>query len=60
VRRRVPQRVAITVRFRGIVVLVAIVLLVDPLGSFALAMMQPSNVPFGVRAVEWFQDNGTA
>jgi hypothetical protein len=60
VRRRVPQRVAITVRVRRVVVLAAIVLLVDLLCSFALAMMQPSNVPFGVRAVEWFRDNGAA
>jgi len=60
VRGRVPQHVAITVRFRRIVVLAAIVLLVDLLGSFTLAMMQPSNVPFGVRAVEWFRDNGAA
>ena len=59
-RRRVPQRVAITVRVRRIVVLAAIVVLVDLLGSFALAVMQPSNVPFGVRAVEWFRDNGAA
>src|SRR5271165_571109 len=58
VRRRFPQHVAITVRIRRIVVLAAIVLLVDLLGSFALAMMQPSNVPFGVRAVEWFRDDG--
>jgi hypothetical protein len=59
-RRRVPQRVAITVRARRIVVLAAIMLLLDLFGSFALAMMQPSNVPFGVRAVEWLRDNGAA
>jgi hypothetical protein len=52
--------VAITVRVRRVVVLAAIVLLVDLLCSFALAMMQPSNVPFGVRAVEWVRDNGAA
>jgi hypothetical protein len=60
VRGWAPQRVAITVRFRRIAVLAAIVLLVDLLGSFALAMMQPSNAPFGVGAVEWFRDNGAA
>ncbi|MBV9424445.1 MAG: phosphodiester glycosidase family protein [Solirubrobacterales bacterium] len=28
--------------------------------SFASAMMRPSNVGFGVRAVEWLRDNGAA
>jgi hypothetical protein len=28
--------------------------------SFANAMMRPSNVGFGVRAVEWLRDNGAA
>jgi hypothetical protein len=45
-------------RFRRIVVFAAIVLLVDLLASSALAMMQPANLPFGVRAAEWFRHNG--
>lgn len=28
--------------------------------AFATAMSAPSNVPFGVRAVEWLRDNGAA
>jgi hypothetical protein len=59
-RRRLPRQVARTVRLRRIVVLAALVLLLDLVGSFALAMTAPSNVSFGVRAVEWFRDNGAA
>jgi hypothetical protein len=40
------------------VVLAALMLLLDLFSSFALAMMQSSNSPFGVRAVEWLRDNG--
>jgi Phosphodiester glycosidase len=45
---------------RRIVLLAALLLLVDLVGSFALAMMQSSNVGFGVRAVEWLRENGAA
>ena len=34
--------------------------MLDLVGSFAVSMMQPSNSPFGVRAVEWLRDNGAA
>ena len=40
--------------------LAALILVVDLVGSFAVAMMQPSNSPFGVRAVEWLRDDGAA
>ncbi len=60
-RRVAPPRFAAPrVRARRIVVLTALILLLDLVGSFALAMMKPSNVPFGVRAVEWLRDNGAA
>ena len=59
-RRRAPRRVPANVRARRIVVLAALMLLLDLFSSFALAMMQPSNSPFGVRAVEWLRDNGAA
>lgn len=56
-----PRRFAAPrARARRIVVLTALILLLDLVGSFALAMMKPSNVPFGVRAVEWLRDNGAA
>jgi hypothetical protein len=42
------------------VLLACLLLLVDMIGSFSLAMMQSSNVGFGVRAVEWLRDNGAA
>jgi hypothetical protein len=42
------------------VVLTALLLLCGAGASFAAAMMRPSNVPFGVRAVEWLRDNGAA
>jgi len=59
-RRRGPRRVALGVRARRIVVLGALILLLDLVGSFAVVMMQPSNSPFGVRAIEWLRDNGAA
>ena len=40
--------------------LAALILLLDLVGSFAVTMVQPSNSPFGVRAVEWLRDNGAA
>ncbi len=54
--RRVPTRV----RVRRIVLMAALLLMVDLVGSFALAMMKPSNVSFGVNAVEWLRNNGAA
>ena len=47
-------------RARRIVLLVCLQLLVVLFGSFFLAMMQSSNVAFGVRAVEWLRENGAA
>jgi hypothetical protein len=61
VRRAAPARFAAPrMRARRIVVLSALILLLDLVASFALAMMSPSNVSFGVRAVEWLRDNGAA
>ena len=48
------------VRLRRIVALTLVLLLADACLSFAGAMMQPSNVGAGVRAVEWLRDNGAA
>ncbi len=45
---------------RRIAALVALLLVVDAFGSFAGAMLRPSNVGFGVRVVEWLRDNGAA
>ena len=47
-------------RARRIVVLTALILLLDLVLSFWSAMGGPSNVAFGVRAVEWLRDNGAA
>src|SRR5436305_2115870 len=58
--RRVPRRVAPRVRARRIVLMTSLLLLVVLVGSFSLAMMQSSNVAFGVRAVEWLRENGAA
>ena len=41
-------------------VLTALILLLDLVLSFWSAMGGPSNVAFGVRAVEWLRDNGAA
>ncbi len=38
----------------------AVLLLFDACASFAGTMMHSSNVPFGVRSVEWLRDNGAA
>jgi len=54
--RRAPLRL----RARRIVVLTALILLLDLVVSFWSAMAGPSNVSFGVRAVEWLRDNGAA
>jgi hypothetical protein len=54
------RRTSAAVRLRRIAAL-ALGLLLFVVGvSFAGAMLQPSNVPFGVRAVEWLRDNGAA
>ena len=47
-------------RARRIVVLTALIVLLDLVVSFWSAMGVPSNVAFGVRAVEWMRDNGAA
>jgi hypothetical protein len=47
-------------RARRIVVLTALILLLDLVVSFWGAMAGPSNVSFGVRAVEWLRGNGGA
>jgi hypothetical protein len=56
-----PQRrPRLIVRLRRIVLIATLCLLVATSLSFAATMLQPSNVPFGVRAVEWLRDNGGA
>jgi hypothetical protein len=47
-------------RARRIVVLTSLILLFDLVVSFWGAMAGPSNVSFGVRAVEWLRNNGAA
>lgn len=47
-------------RARRIVVLTALILVLDLMVSFWGTMAAPSNVSFGVRAVEWLRDNGAA
>jgi hypothetical protein len=47
-------------RLRRVILLASLLLLVDLCLSFAAAMLKPSNVGFGVRAVEWLRDNGAA
>ncbi|MBV8218582.1 MAG: hypothetical protein JO325_08955, partial [Solirubrobacterales bacterium] len=54
------RRSALRLRGRRIVVLAALILLLDLGVSFWGAMAGPSNVSFGVRAVEWLRDNGGA
>ncbi len=55
-RRSVPARA----RLRRVVLLTALLLLLIASSSFALTMLQASNVGFGVRFVEWLRDNGAA
>jgi hypothetical protein len=50
----------VRVRLRRIVALTVLLLVADTCLSFAQAMLRPSNVGFGVRAVEWLRDNGAA
>jgi hypothetical protein len=59
-RRRPPQRVSRAVRFRRIVVFASLLLVIYTLGSFVSAVTRPSNVGFGVNAVEWLRGNGLA
>ena len=47
-------------RVRRIVAVVCALLLLDGLSSYMSAMSRPSNVPWGVRSVEWLRDNGAA
>ncbi|HET6866050.1 MAG TPA: phosphodiester glycosidase family protein [Solirubrobacteraceae bacterium] len=51
---------ALRLRARRIVVLTALILVFDLVVSFWGAVAGPSNVSFGVRAVEWLRDNGAA
>lgn len=59
-RRRARPRSALGTRLRRVAVLASALLLLAAGGSFASAMLQPSNVSFGVRSVEWLRDNGAA
>lgn len=59
-RRRPPQRVTTAVRVRRIIVFASLLLVVYALGSFVIAVSRPSNVGFGVNAVEWLRGNGLA
>lgn len=58
--RRLKRRVTARARARRIVLAAALILLLDTFLSFTLAMTKPSNVGFGVNAVEWLRDNGAA
>jgi hypothetical protein len=60
VRLRSPRRVPVAVRVRRVVVGAATLLVLITLVSFAIAVMKPSNVSFGVNAVEWLRSNGLA
>src|SRR6478609_2544998 len=55
-----PRPAALRLRARRIVVLTALILVLDLAVSFWGAISAPSNVSFGVRAVEWLRDNGAA
>ena len=58
--RRPARPAALRLRVRRIVVLTALILVADLVVSFWGAVAGPSNVSFGVRAVEWLRDNGAA
>jgi hypothetical protein len=55
-----PRPTALRLRARRIVALTALLLVLDLVVSFWGAVAGPSNVSFGVRAVEWLRDNGAA
>ncbi len=55
-----PRPAPLRFQARRIVVLTALLLVLDAAASFWGAMTEPSNVSFGVRAVEWLRDNGAA
>ncbi len=57
---RARRAVGVRVHLRRIVVLAALLLLALSGISFATAMLRPSNVPFGVRSVEWLRDHGAS
>jgi hypothetical protein len=63
-RRAVPAPLArgpsVRPRVRRIFALTILFLIMWVTIAFASAMNAPSNVPFGVRAVEWLRDNGAA
>ena len=54
------MRGSVRVRVRRVVALTVLMLVADTCLSFAQAMLRPSNVGFGVCAVEWLRDNGAA
>jgi hypothetical protein len=58
--RRPPSRVPPVVRARRIAVFGSLLTLIWVLGSFTVTMARPSNVGFGVNAVEWLRGNGMA
>lgn len=55
-----PRPAPLRFQARRIVVLTALLLVLDAAASFWGGMTEPSNVSFGVRAVEWLRDNGAA
>ena len=58
--RRPRKRRAATARRRRIFALTLVFLLGYVSIVFVSAMSAPSNVPFGLRAIEWMRDNGAA
>jgi hypothetical protein len=58
--KRRRTRSSAQVRSRRVLILAALLLLSCTAASFASAMLEPSNVGFGVRAVEWLRDSGDA
>ncbi len=60
-RRHAPTAMRVLrVRLRRVVLLTTLLLFTAASLSFAATMLEPSNVPFGVRTVEWLRDNGAA
>ncbi len=57
---RRPTRTATRSRIRRILALTLLFLLTYVSVAFISAMETPSNVPFGLRAIEWMRDNGAA
>src|ERR1700693_4821694 len=57
---REPKRTSARVRCRRIFALMLLFVLSYVSIAFISAMEAPSNVPFGLRAIEWMRDNGAA